>query len=130
MSIAQATTSASTTPPRPKKRDKDNNKKLLHLLAKLPAGKRQAKFVCAVAIADNGKLIKIIEADCKGRIAFKTMGRHGFGYDPLFLIPKYGRTFGEMGLKAKDKMSHRSKALKKAREFLRKYITAIRRDSV
>lgn len=106
----------------PKKRDKDNNEKLLRLLEDLPAGKRQAKFVCAVAIADNGRIVKVIEEYCKGRIAFEAAGRHGFGYDPLFLIPKRGRTFGELGLKAKDKMSHRSKALKKAREFLKRYL--------
>ncbi|MCX5679280.1 MAG: RdgB/HAM1 family non-canonical purine NTP pyrophosphatase [Candidatus Omnitrophica bacterium] len=106
----------------PKKRDKDNNKKLLHLLAGLSAGKRQAKFICAVAIADNGRVVKVIEECCKGRIAFASKGRHGFGYDPLFLIPRYGKTFGELGLKTKDKMSHRSKALKKAREFLKRYL--------
>lgn len=106
----------------PKKRDKDNNLKLLRLLAGLPAGKRQAKFVCAVAIADNGKVVKIIEECCKGRIAFASKGRHGFGYDSLFLIPKHGKTFGELGLKVKDRMSHRSKALKKAREFLKRYL--------
>ena len=106
----------------PKKRDKDNNLKLLRVLSELPAGKRQARFVCAVSIADNGKVVKVIEECCKGRIAFTAKGRHGFGYDPLFLIPKYGRTFGELGLKAKDRMSHRSKALKKARAFLKKYL--------
>lgn len=106
----------------PRKSDKDNNRKLLRLLGGLPVGRRGSRFVCAVAIADNGKAVKVLEADCKGKIAFKEAGRHGFGYDPLFLIPKYGRTFGQMGLKAKDKMSHRSKALKKAREFLRRYL--------
>ena len=106
----------------PKKRDKDNNLKLLRLLDGLPKGLRQAKFVCAVAIADNGRIVKVIEECCKGRIAVAPKGRHGFGYDPLFLIPRYGKTFGELGLKAKDKMSHRSKALKKAREFLKKYL--------
>jgi len=106
----------------PKKRDKDNNKKLLRLLEGMPNRKRQAKFVCAVAIADNGKVLKVVEEYCKGRIAFASKGRHGFGYDSLFLIPKYGKTFGELGLKVKDKMSHRSKALKKAREFLKKYL--------
>jgi len=106
----------------PKKDDKNNNKKLLRLLAGLPLGKRQARFVCAVAIADNGRIVKVIEKDCEGIIAFTSKGRHGFGYDPLFLIPKYGKTFGELGLKVKDKMSHRSKALKLAREFLKKYI--------
>lgn len=106
----------------PGKKDKDNNKKLIHLLESVPLGKRQAKFICAIAIADNGKIIKIIEASCAGRIAFKESGRYGFGYDPLFLIPKYNKTFGELGLKVKDKMSHRAKALGKASIFLKRYL--------
>jgi len=104
------------------KSDKANNKKLLGLLEKVPLRHRQAKFVCASAIADNGKVIKIIEESCRGLIGFSEKGRYGFGYDPLFLIPKYNRTFGQLGLKVKDKMSHRSKALKKIRRFLKKYI--------
>lgn len=106
----------------PNKRDRDNNRKLLHLMAGYPAGKRRARFVCAVAIAENGRILKIIESDCVGRIADAARGRHGFGYDPLFLIPKYRKTFGELGLKTKDRMSHRSKALKRARGFLRQYL--------
>lgn len=104
------------------KDNKANNRKMVRLLSGTPLNRRQAKFVCAVAIADNGKVIKLIEEDCRGLIAFEEKGIHGFGYDPLFLIPKYGKTFGQLGLKAKDRMSHRSKALKKAREFLRKYL--------
>lgn len=106
----------------PKKSDKDNNRKLLAELASVPQAKRQAKFICAVAIADNGRIVKVLEEYCRGNVAQKVSGRHGFGYDPLFLIPKYKKTFGEMGLKVKDKMSHRSKALKKAREFLKIYL--------
>lgn len=106
----------------PHKGDHDNNLKLLRLLEGVPLRERKARFVCAVAIADGGKVVRLIEEDCKGLIAFSIRGRHGFGYDPLFLIPKYNKTFGELGLKAKDKMSHRSKALKKARAFLRKYL--------
>lgn len=106
----------------PRKSDKDNNSKLLKLLARVPPKKRQAKFVCAVAIADNGRLVKVIEEECKGLIAFSPKGPYGFGYDPVFLIPKYKKTFGELGLKVKDRMSHRSKALKKSRDFLRKYL--------
>ena len=105
------------------KRDHDNNAKLLKMMKGVPAGKRTARFVCAIAVADNGRIVKIIEEYCSGRIADSIRGRHGFGYDPLFLIPKYKKTFGELGLKVKDKMSHRSKALKKARKFLRKYIS-------
>ena len=104
------------------KKDHDNNTKLLKMMRGVSSCKRQARFVCAVAIADKGKVVKIIEECCKGRIANSIRGRHGFGYDPLFLIPKYKKTFGELGLKVKDRMSHRSKALAKAREFLRKYI--------
>jgi len=106
----------------PGKSDKANNRKLLNLLERVPLNKRQAKFVCAIAVAYNGRIIKIIEEECKGLIAFDARGQYGFGYDPVFLIPKYKKTFGELGLKVKDKMSHRSKALKKAREFLRKYL--------
>jgi len=104
------------------KDNKANNRKMLRLLSGTPLNRRQARFVCAVAIADNGKVVKLIEEYCSGFIAFEEMGRHGFGYDPLFLIPKYGKTFGQLGLKVKDRMSHRSKALKKARAFLRKYL--------
>ena len=104
------------------KKDSHNNAKLLKMLGGVPRRKRSARFVCAVAIADKGKIIKTIEEYCAGRIADSVRGRHGFGYDPIFLIPKYNKTFGELGLKAKDRMSHRSKALKKAREFLRHYL--------
>lgn len=107
----------------PRKKDKDNNAKLLKLLEGVPIKKRQAKFICAVAIAYKGRVLKTIEEDCRGLIAFEASGRYGFGYDPLFLIPKYNKTFGELGLKVKDKMSHRSKALKKARKFFIKNFT-------
>jgi XTP/dITP diphosphohydrolase len=104
------------------KKDHDNNAKLLTMMKRVPAGKRTARFVCAIAVANNGKTLKIIEEHCNGRIADSVRGSHGFGYDPIFLIPKYGKTFGELGLKVKDKMSHRSKALKKARAFLKTYL--------
>lgn len=109
----------------PRKKDHDNTVKVLKLMEGVPSKERAARFVCAVAIADAGKIIKIIEKSCSGRIAYSAKGRHGFGYDPIFLIPKYGRTFGELGLKTKDRMSHRSKALKKAREFLKSYLKQV-----
>jgi XTP/dITP diphosphohydrolase len=104
------------------KKDRDNNTKLLRMLEGVPPKDRRARFVCAVAIADKGEVVKLIEEYCRGRIADSIRGRHGFGYDSVFLIPKYNRTFGELGLKTKDRMSHRSKALKKARKFLKKYL--------
>lgn len=107
----------------PGKKDIDNTRKLLKLLERTAYEQRSARFVCAVAIADKGKPVKVIEENCRGIIAFSMRGRYGFGYDPVFLIPKYNKTFGELGLKVKDRMSHRSKALKRAREFLKKYIS-------
>lgn len=104
------------------KKDHDNNIKLLRMLGGVTGKKRSARFVCAIAIADKGKIVKVIEEHCRGRVSDSIRGRHGFGYDPIFLIPKYRKTFGELGLKVKDRMSHRSKALKKAREFLKKFI--------
>jgi len=104
-----------------KKKDHDNNIKVLTMLNGVPAKKRSARFICAIAIADKGRIVKLIEQHCSGSIAESIRGRHGFGYDSIFLIPKYKRTFGELGFKTKDRMSHRSKALKKARQFLRSY---------
>lgn len=104
------------------KSDRQNNRKVLKLLEGLPISKRQAKFICAVAIADNGKIVNVIEESCDGLIAFEPKGSCGFGYDPLFLISKYNKTFGQLGLKVKDRMSHRSKALRKARAFLKRYL--------
>lgn len=106
----------------PGKSDRANNRKLLDLLKNIPLNKRQAKFACAVVIAYRGHVIKVIEEECEGLIAFEEKGRYGFGYDPLFFIPKYKKTFGQLGLKVKDKMSHRSKAMAKARDFLRNYL--------
>ena len=104
------------------KSDLKNNLKILKLLGSKPLSARKAHYVCAVAIADKEGLVTVVEGVCNGLIGFELKGGYGFGYDPLFLIPNYKKTFGELGLKVKDRMSHRSKALKKAREFLRKYL--------
>jgi len=105
--------------------DDGNNVKLLRSLAGLPPSKRRGRFVCNVAIADKGKVIASIEESCHGRIGFEVRGRYGFGYDPLFIIPKYNKTFGQLGPKVKDRMSHRAKALRKTRKFLKEYLKKI-----
>ncbi len=100
------------------KSDKDNNNKLLKLLKGLALSKRNAYYTCAVAIAHKGKILKTVEGRCYGLIGFKRQGIAGFGYDPLFIIPRYKKTFGQLGLKIKHKMSHRSKAIKKISDYL------------
>ncbi|MDD5129611.1 MAG: XTP/dITP diphosphatase [Candidatus Omnitrophica bacterium] len=104
------------------KNDVKNNLKLLRLLNGMPVSKRKAHYVCAVALADKDGLIGIVEGSCFGRIAFEPEGSTGFGYDPLFYIPKYKKTFAQLGEKIKHTMSHRYHALKKARRIIQKYI--------
>ena len=104
------------------KSDLKNNLKLLKLLEGLPLRKRRAYYVCAAALADKSGLLAVVEGRCSGLIAFESKGSAGFGYDPLFYIPKYKKTFAQLGEKVKHKMSHRYRALKKAKQVIRKYI--------
>jgi XTP/dITP diphosphohydrolase len=110
------------------KSDLQNNKKLLRLLEGIPEKKRRANYVSAVALADKDGLIQVVEGTCYGRIGFEQRGTFGFGYDPLFVIPKYKKTFAELGPGIKHKMSHRFRALEKSRKALEKYIERRRRS--
>lgn len=102
--------------------DKKNNIKLLRELKGVPFKKRDARYQCAVALADKDGLIGVVTGDCRGRIGFKSKGTFGFGYDPFFVIEKYGKTFAQLGPEIKHKMSHRFKALKKARSIMELYL--------
>ncbi|MGD0336865.1 MAG: RdgB/HAM1 family non-canonical purine NTP pyrophosphatase [Candidatus Omnitrophota bacterium] len=104
------------------KSDRQNNLKLLKALLGLPQSKRKAYYVCAVALADKDGLVGAVEGRCLGVIGVEEKGTHGFGYDPLFIIPKYKKTFAQLGEKIKHKMSHRYHALKKAKKIIQKYI--------
>ena len=104
------------------KNDFKNNLKLLKLLGDLPLNKRKAYYVCAVALADKDGKVAVVEGKCSGRIGFLPKGRFGFGYDPLFVIPKYKKTFAQLGPRIKHKMSHRYRALEKAKKIIEKYI--------
>lgn len=99
-----------------------NNQKLLKLLADIPKSKRKAKFVCVIAIADKECLVGIARGECSGWISFAPKGKSGFGYDPVFVYPRYNKTFAELGHKIKNKVSHRARALKKARAIIQKYL--------
>jgi len=109
------------------KSDNQNNIKVLRMLEGLPLAKRKAYYVCAVALADKDGLIGVTEGKCFGVIGFEQKGRHGFGYDPLFIIPKYKKTFAQLGEGIKHRMSHRFRALEKAKKILVKYIEHCRK---
>ncbi len=104
------------------KSDRQNNLKLLKLLEGLAMNKRKAHYVCAVALADSDGLVAAVEGACPGLIGFALKGNSGFGYDPLFIVPKYKKTFAQLGERIKHKMSHRFLALEKARKIIQKYI--------
>jgi len=97
-----------------------NNEKLLQLMSHLPREKRGACFRCVIAIAQPGGDVEVVEGRCEGEIALQPRGTNGFGYDPVFLDPASGKTFAEFTLLEKNKISHRSRALSKAKEVLKK----------
>ncbi len=72
---------------------------------------RRARFVCVIALADRGKLVRTFRGVVPGEILDAARGAAGFGYDPLFLYPPYGRSFGEVSVEEKMAVSHRGKAL-------------------
>ena len=92
-----------------------NNAKLLKLLKGVPSRRRKARFVCVISIARDGKVLEVLRGTCSGRISLKSKGKTGFGYDPVFISPKYGRTFAELGPKIKNRISHRYRALERAK---------------
>lgn len=94
--------------------DESNNEKLLAELGDLPLAQRIAFYTCHMAISDpTGKIRLCCEEVCYGRIRFSASGSNGFGYDPLFEIAEYHRTFGELGSAIKSVLSHRSRAMRK-----------------
>ena len=99
-----------------------NNAKLLRMLKGVPFAKRKARFVCVVSIAKDGKVLDVARGTCSGRIGFELKGKTGFGYDPLFISPKHGKTFAELGPKIKNKISHRYKALAKAKSAIKRLL--------
>ncbi|MBX6313010.1 MAG: RdgB/HAM1 family non-canonical purine NTP pyrophosphatase [Isosphaeraceae bacterium] len=103
--------------------DEANNRKLLDLLAEVPDERRGAAFVCALVLADPTAQVRAeVEASCRGRITHEPRGTGGFGYDPLFLIPEYHKTFAELGPLVKHQLSHRARAFARLRPILERLI--------
>lgn len=102
--------------------DADNNAKLLRLLKDVPLEKRAARFRCVLSLvrvkpAQAALSGQLFEEVCEGRIQFEPKGLGGFGYDPLFLPLGYNESFAELGATAKNKISHRAKALMKLKSY-------------
>jgi XTP/dITP diphosphohydrolase len=98
--------------------DLERNRLLLEKLQDVPWEGRGARFTSAVVAARDGCVLFSAQEQVVGRIAFELRGTQGFGYDPLFFYPPFGRTFGESAAADKDRVSHRGKAFARLREFL------------
>jgi XTP/dITP diphosphohydrolase len=105
--------------------DEANNDRLLAELAPLPDDRRAAHYVCTAVLTDpNGEVQASVEGRCHGVIIAERRGTGGFGYDPLFLIPEFHRTFGELSPRVKQALSHRARALERLRPILRRLLLA------
>jgi XTP/dITP diphosphohydrolase len=106
--------------------DAANNRKLLEALGGVSDDRRGAAFRCALALSDPAGQIRLeAEGACRGRIIHGSRGDHGFGYDPLFLIPEYHQTFGELSALVKHQLSHRCRAFGHLRPGLVRLINEV-----
>jgi len=103
--------------------DSLNNKKLIYKMVNVPWEKRDAQFHCTIALAEPNGEVHICEGVCFGKIGYRLKGEHGFGYDPLFVLPAYdNRTFAELDPVLKNRISHRAKALAQLKQlFIEKF---------
>jgi len=96
--------------------DEANNRLLLDRMRGVSY--RSARFICVVALAESGRLIRTFRGEVEGQLTEEPRGANGFGYDPLFYYPPFGCTFGEAPLARKMEVSHRSRALHLMRDYL------------
>lgn len=100
--------------------DRDRYLMVLDKMKGIEESKRGARFVCSIAIAlPDGREFSA-DGLCEGRIALAPCGENGFGYDPVFYSPEYGRTMAELTLEIKNRISHRGKALDHASVIIKK----------
>ncbi len=98
--------------------DAERNAFLLAKLREVPAGARAARFRCAIAIASPRGEVWETDGTCEGEIAFEPRGTNGFGYDPIFQIAGRGVRMAELTTAEKNRVSHRARAGRRAREIL------------
>lgn len=109
----------------PDANDQMNNRKLLEALKGLPMEKRKARYKCSVALAEPDGNFKVVRGECFGLIGTSPKGTTGFGYDPLFILPRFAKTVAELGSKIKDKVSHRAKAVHQARRTIMRHVSTV-----
>lgn len=99
--------------------DAENNARLLRELSQVPDDRRGARFVCVIAAAREGRTLEIFRGEAEGVMLHAARGAGGFGYDPLFYVPRINKTFAELTPEEKAGISHRGRALRKFLEWYR-----------
>ncbi|MDC3412567.1 XTP/dITP diphosphatase [Terrihalobacillus insolitus] len=102
------------------KNDRANLDKVLTELTGVPDENRAARFVCVIAVAQPGKSTFTKRGTCEGKIGLHPTGKHGFGYDPIFIPNEYNRTMAQLSADEKNAISHRRNALSQLEDWLRR----------
>jgi len=119
--------SARFSAPRPS--DEKNIRRVLRQLEGVPPAKRRARFVCAMVVVLNGRVIAEFRGEVEGRIASEPRGESGFGYDPIFYYPPLKKTFAELSGGSKNEISHRGRAVRGLRAYFEAKIKALSGDA-
>jgi XTP/dITP diphosphohydrolase len=100
----------------------DNCEKLLEELRNIPMDQRGARFLTVMALSDPEGHTEVVEGELQGQITDQFYGSQGFGYDPVFYVPKSQKTLAEMTLAEKNELSHRGQALRLAKDLLKRRV--------
>ena len=109
--------------------DHQNMAKVLKLLRNVPKEKRTARFICCLCLASPEKILIETQGTLEGLIADEEIGQNGFGYDPIFFVPRLNKTVGQLSPEEKNAISHRSQAIRKLKPLLEKIHLWERRKS-
>ena len=104
--------------------DEANNAKVLRLLEGIPIAQRTARYHCVLALAHPTAVLVVTEGTWEGRIGFVSRGARGFGYDPLFVVPRLRRTAAQLPASVKHRMSHRAIAARAMRRAFAELVSA------
>ncbi|HEX9532126.1 MAG TPA: RdgB/HAM1 family non-canonical purine NTP pyrophosphatase [bacterium] len=105
--------------------DAQRNVRILKMVAGVAPPARTARYRAVVAVATPDGTVRTFEGTCEGELATAPRGAHGFGYDPIFVVPAYGKTMAQLPPAVKNRISHRARAVTAARPYVRQLAEAL-----
>ena len=111
--------------------DEDRVSLLLRAMKDVPETQRSAAFRCVIVIADPGDSdVRMARGELRGILGLTPRGTNGFGYDPIFVVPEYGKTVAELDTETKHTLSHRGQAARAAREIIAEVAAARQSEGI